>query len=287
MANKRFRNKPNNKKPDYNPPYSAELLSEPITDLKLREETLKLLVGAGLSTIRDLAVRTEKDFYRIHTFNKKNLLDVKNALKVKKVALRPDPTAVTAPIAETAAAVDKTKQIKDKQGKNNKTRDKYAVDETFVMTTLPPKPPRPKTVPVKEEHDAYVKINRGGKWGFKDRNGKQTVEPVYDEVFCFKEDLCCVEKDERFGFINRQGEIVVPIEYDCATSFSEGYACVFKREKCGYINASNEVVVKFEFDAGTPIQGGECRVKKDGKWGEMHVTKGENGYVLSEIRWIT
>ena len=160
--------------------------------------------------------------------------------------------------------------------------------DAFVEGVVPERPPRVKIVPVAEKPDPYVKISRGGKWGFKERNGKIVVEPVYDEVFTYHDDLCCVEKEEKFGYINRQGEVVIPIEYDCATSFSEGYACVYRREKCGYIDKNNETVVKFEFDAGTPIKDGECRVKKDGKWGEMHLVASSDGSVkTTEIRWIT
>ena len=280
-------------------------MAESVDTLKLREETANLLKNAGISTLRDLAVREEKDFYRIHTFNKKNLLDVKNALRMKKIAIKPTPEVK--PASGNADPNDKKPEITREQGKKNplkqdngdrrngkenaakdKSKDKYGLNTDFVMTTLPQKPPRPKFVPVKEEHDIYVKVNRGGKWGFKDRNGKQVVEPVYDEVFNYKENVCCVEKDERFGFINREGELIIPIIYDCATSFSEGYACVYKREKCGYIDMDNETVVEFTFDAGTPVIGGECRVKRAGKWGEMHINNNENGGVsVSEIRWIT
>ena len=292
MANRRFRN---NRKPsvrnDYNPPYPAELMAESVDTLKLREETANLLKTAGISTLRDLAVREEKDFYRIHTFNKKNLLDVKNAWRAKKITIKPTPEGKHAEENsgqnDKKAAQEKKPECRQEQGKKNpqkqdngdkrngkenavkdKSKDKYGLNADFVMTTLPQKPPRPKTVPVKEEHDIYVKVNRGGKWGFKDRNGKQVVEPVYDEVFNYKENVCCVEKDERFGYINR--------------------ACVYKREKCGYIDMNNETVVEFTFDAGTPVIGGECRVKRDGKWGEMHINKNEDGEVsVSEIRWIT
>lgn len=281
-------------------------MAESVDTLKLREETANLLKNAGISTLRDLAVREEKDFYRIHTFNKKNLLDVKNALRMKKIAIKPTPEVK--PASGNADPNDKKTEITRELGKRNpqktqdngdrrngkenaakdKSKDKYGLNADFVMTTLPQKQPRPKFVPVKEEHDIYVKVNRGGKWGFKDRNGKQVVEPVYDEVFNYKENVCCVEKDERFGYINREGELIIPIIYDCATSFSEGYACVYKREKCGYIDMNNETVVEFTFDAGTPVIGGECRVKRDGKWGEMHINKNENGGVsVSEIRWIT
>ncbi len=298
--NRRYKNKKPAIKNDYNPPYPAEILAESIEGLKLRAETLDLLKKAGITTVRDLCIREEKDFYRIHTFNKKNLYDVKNALRPKKVAIKPTETAEQQdkPVEKAEQKKTETKKTEGKrqEDKNatgrekkggDKSRNKYGTDENYIMTTRPPKPPRTHVQPVKEEPDPYLKVNRGGKWGFKDRKGKQVVEPIYDEVFNYKEDLCCVEKEEKFGFINRQGEVVVPISYDCATSFSEGYACVFKRDKCGYINANNEVVVDFIYDAGTPIINGECRIKKDGRWGEMHLLKEEDGSVkVGEVRWI-
>ena len=281
MANKKFRHKrPQQIKVDYKPPFDENLLKEPVSSLRLREDTQKLLDGANLKTLFDLVIREEKDFYRIHTFNKKNLFDVKNALKSKNLYIRPT--------KQKPLETDKPQERKqNKEDKKENGKERIDLSEGFVSATKVERPERPKPVVVKEEPDAYVKVNRGGKWGFKDRMGKQVIEPVYDEVFSFKEDLCCVEKDEKFGYINRQGEIIVPIEYDCATSFSEGYACVFKKDKCGYIDVNNGVVIDFDFDAGTPIIDGECRVKKDGKWGELHLIKDEDGVVTpGEIRWI-
>lgn len=289
MANRRFRHKKPPVQDNYKPPFPDDVLNEPASALKLREDTAKLLSDAGVASLRDVVKREEKDFYKIHTFNKKNLLDVKNALKAKKLYLKPAEEKKEGEERKQTPEAGAQRQDRRERGNQQRGgRNTRGVDESFVMTVKPEKPPRPKVVPVKEEPDIYVKVNRGGKWGFKDRNGKQVVEPVYDEVFGFRENLCCVEKDERFGYINREGELTVPLEYDCATSFSEGYACVFKKDKCGYINAADEIVVDFEFDAGTPVINGECRVKRDGKWGEMHLERDESGKVTaSDIRWIT
>lgn len=281
MANRKFRHKrPQQIKIDYKPPFDESLLREPVTSLKLREDSAKLLDGANLKTLYDLVVKEEKDFYRIHTFNKKNLMDVKNALRQKNLYIRP---------TEDKPAEEKTAPEKNRNNESRKEerKERFDLSEGFIPATKVERPERPKPVVVKEESDIYVKVNRGGKWGFKDRAGKQVVEAVYDEVFSYKDDVCCVEKEEKFGYINRQGEVIIPIEYDCATSFSEGYACVFKKDKCGYIDKNNGVVVSFDFDAGTPVIGGECRVKKDGKWGELHLIKDDDGVVtLSDIRWI-
>lgn len=293
MPNKRFKKRTKPIREDYKPPFDAETLSLSVAVLGLREDTAALLGKAGISTLYDVVVREEKDFYRISTFNKKNLFDVKNSLKGRKLFLRPSaqPEDSRKEQRNNDKPVDKNarpSQNREKERRDAKTREQVKQkEENFVMTVKPPKPPRPKIQAVKEEPDAYVKVNKGGKWGFKERNGKQKVDPIYDEVFCYKENLCCVEKDEKFGFIDREGEVVIPIVYDCATSFSEGYAVVFKKDKCAYIDRENNNVTAFIFDAATPVIDGECRVKKDGKWGEMHISKNENGFiVVSEIRWI-
>lgn len=297
MANNRRHKKKRPIKNDYVPPFDAEILRVELTTLGLQENTQNLLLGAGLYTIYDLVVREEKDFYRIHTFNKKALNDVRNALRAKKLYIKPTAPQTPAPQPEGPRPEGEKQQaqnreVREKSAKKERTVQRMSFSEeldAFVEGVEPERPPKPvKTQPAPEKQDLYVKINRGGKWGFRERSGKMVIEPVYDEVFTFHDDLCCVEKDEKFGFINRNGEIVIPIEYDCATSFSEGYALVYKRDKCGYINAKNEVVVDFVFDAGTPVIDGECRVKKDGKWGEMHLIASSDGTVRTgDIRWIT
>ena len=298
-----------NKKPqredNYAPPYGEEILSRPITDLKLREDTLNLLTGARVLTLSDVLKREEKDFYKISTFNKKNLFDVLNSLKPLNVQLKPS-TVKDAPKGEPRVAVPvQNAQAREQRVENHpsrtfaprendrfeKRRDKHPANtyqrafsaapvDNFCGTVKPDRGPRPVVIPEKEEPDIYVKVNKGGKWGFNDRSGKLVVAPTYDEVFSFKEDVCCVEKEELYGYINRAGEEIISPQYSLASSFSEGYACVFKHDKCGYINKENQTVIDFKYEAGTQIIGGECRVKRDGRWGELHVED------PGTVRWI-
>ena len=271
MPNNRNRK---HKKPEigagYRPPFAEDVLAQSVEELAIRPDTLELLKGAGITDMRGVLIREEKDFYRISTFNKKNLLDVKFALKKRNLFLRPT--------QEEKTEVKTEGPIKQEEKKKPEKQEKQ---ESRSSSKQQKKPQKPSRTEVREEVDIYVKINKGTKWGFKDRSGNQKVAPIYDEVFSYKEDLCCVGKDEKYGYINREGEEVIPLVYDCAVSFNEGYACVFKGEKCGYINKNNETVIDFKFDAGTPVINGECRVKRDGKWGELHLD------APSEIRWIS
>lgn len=385
MANDRYKNKHkrnNNDKAiaNYIPPFDAMILAENIDTLKLSDDlTLKLKSGK-VETLLDVTKRCERDFFRIPTFNKKNLFELRGSLQARKLALRPMPpreekseTEGEAKPAQPNQQGQKPQQNKgqagnkpadpnrqgDKNNQNNKqapqggnknnkfgeqkggqpqqnkqnnnaqnkgqlgqqnkqnnnaqgkgqnanpqqkgnkqqplqrtkdnkvnpkdrNKNKNKRDDgiTEAKTKAAREKLRPQKQPVKIPSDLYLKINKNGKWGFMDRKGRVVVEPIYDEVFNYKDDICCVELNERYGYINRQGEEIAPTIYEVASSFSEGYASVCKGGAYGYINAENEVIVDFKFEAATSVIEGNSRVKKDGKWGELFIDNPE------EIRWI-
>lgn len=286
---KKYYHKRAPKADNYNPPFGEEILSQSIDVLSLRDDTKNLLVNSNITTLREVLKREEKDFYRISTFNKKNLNDILRAVSGKKLYLKPakKPDEIKEKqnnqVTNEGQKYDKNavgiREFKrPKSAREDRSIKKNAANErNYNMVTLIKRPPKPEMKQQPEPHDIYVKVNKNGKWGFKQRDGKQMpIAPIYEEVFMFKDDLCCVQKDDKFGFINRQGEEIIPVEYDCASSFSEGYACVYKNDKCGYIDKENKVVIDFIFDAGTAVENGECRVKKDGKWGELHIYTPDN-----------
>ena len=161
---------------------------------------------------------------------------------------------------------------RDKQGKGkNKPNGAARYEDNLTLDKIFPKPPMVRLPRIEQETDEFVKFQRGGKWGFKNKQGMEIIPPIYDEVFNFKEDYACVERKQLFGFINRQNELVIPYKYVCASSFSEGYACVSDEEKCGYINKAGEVVIPFKYEAGTAVKDGLAHVKLDGKWGTLNI----------------
>ncbi|MDR3185624.1 MAG: WG repeat-containing protein [Christensenellaceae bacterium] len=378
------------KEDNYVPPYDATFLAKSTDTLTLSPGLSDKLKAGKIETFYDITRRYSKDFYKISTFNKKDLLELQNAIKPHRIAFRPDEVIadIDCLVTNKQEANNKTQLIERAKPFSNKivgesppsqmnrsssnternqkqpylnTKDATShikqnekqrsaqpvitnkaqfnqqsqlskTQSNFIQSNKDRQPDKPFTpsqsnqrqqpnnktetqntkninlqkkaskTPIveisekgkKDERDRhrpkkrtepiptdiYVKINRGGKWGFVDRSGKEIVAPLYDELFSFKEELCCVEKDDLFGFINRKGVEVIPIEYDFTTSFSEGYACVCRNGSCGYIDKNNNVIVDFKYDAGTAVTDGSCRVKKDGKWGELIIS---NPF---EVRWI-
>lgn len=308
----------------YVPPYDAAILALGIEYLKLGDDVAAKLTGAGITTVMDVVRREERDFYRIYSFDRKNLGELKSALNNRRLRLKPPAERDTAEIAHDAGAERgrdnrdrrdnrdnrdrrdnrdnrenrENRERRDNRDNHRDNRDRRErVDSRASKAKKNPaiwnpdgisekrtkeerearRPRRPRT-----EHpvDKYIKINKNNKWGFATRDGKEIIKPEYDDVFMFKDELCCVEKEDAFGFIDRDGNVVIPLQYECAASFSEGYACVFKGGVCGYIDKEGNTVVPFQYDAGTAVANGECRVKKAGKWGELHISEPDN------VRWI-
>ena len=76
----------------YLPPYDKELLDQSIDILRLSDVVKEKLLKGNVKTVRDVVIRCEKDFYRIPTFDKRNLGELKSALNNKRLRLKPLPT---------------------------------------------------------------------------------------------------------------------------------------------------------------------------------------------------
>ena len=74
------------------------------------------------------------------------------------------------------------------------------------------------------------------KWGFVDKNGKETIPLIYQNAYSFGEGLACVQLNNYWGFIDKSGSVVIPTMYDMAYSFQEGLALVSLNNKWGFVD---------------------------------------------------
>lgn len=134
-------------------------------------------------------------------------------------------------------------------------------------------------------------VKRDGNWGFVDESGKVLVEPAWDKVRGFKEDMAAIKKHERWGFVDLSGRVIVPPErWTTVYDFKEGSAWVieskdgetnqgridlqgkFTSEKMDAPELGEEAKVKVE-QLGLDLKGpydrelGHWLVMKDGKRG--------------------
>ena len=250
----RKRNKKPIKNDGYEPNAPQEQQEISVASLALGDNTKAVLDKGKLATLGDILKRTEREMFKIQGFGRKNLDDVKRMLEGFKLSLKPDDRQ-NKPLGDKAG--DSKQPHPQQQGNNGK-------GGAIKAEQLPKEDKKRSNVPGTPEE--WEKFSSGTKWGFRDLIGKVAIEPLYDEIFRFKEDYACFEKQGEFGYINSKGEVVIEPQYECAMSFSEGLASVTKDGKCGYIDKDGKVVINFRFDTATAFEEGTARVKLDGAW---------------------
>ena len=252
---KRFHNKSHKKEDNYIPNAPAEVLAVTIEELELPEKTYDALKVGGVLTVGDIIKRRMTEMYKIKNIGKKDCLAILKKLQKYNVEFR----------EELAPQGEPEKKNKEEKAPNNKRE-----------SNKKNKPEKKQREPKKEipeepiDKDELVKFYRKKKWGFKDYQGKEVIEPKFDEAFNFREDLACVELDEKLGYIDKTGEIAIPFMFDCALSFSEGLAAVTIGDYSGYIDKTGEYVFPLEYDVATSFFDGKAVVRKDGRWGFLN-----------------
>jgi hypothetical protein len=58
-----------------------------------------------------------------------------------------------------------------------------------------------------------IRVERNGKYGFIDENGKEIIPPRYDKAFEFSDGFACVGNNGKYGLINKFGTEVVPLKH--------------------------------------------------------------------------
>lgn len=77
--------------------------------------------------------------------------------------------------------------------------------------------------------------DRGGLWGYVDRQGNWVIEPRFDNAYSFSDGLAGVRIGEKRGFITPDGALAVPAEFDDFYRHDGGVAAVRQGEGWGVI----------------------------------------------------
>ena len=88
----RNRHRPRNRQPqsNYVPPYAADILERPLSQVGLADRTLEVLNAGRLNTVGDVVRRRKQEMYKVQNFGKKQLADLCRALEALKADFRPD-----------------------------------------------------------------------------------------------------------------------------------------------------------------------------------------------------
>jgi WG containing repeat len=156
---------------------------------------------------------------------------------------------------------------------NNKPKDKSDKENFEEILN----DPRVNSKEVGEcEGIKYFQVEKNGKTGFRDLDGKIVIEPIYDMAEMFSEGYSAVTVGEKHGFIDETGKYVLPLQsYEFLGSLNNGLADFRINDKVGFINIKGEVIIKPQFDWADEFSEGLCVVRNDnGKLGS-----GKSGYI--------
>ena len=112
--------------------------------------------------------------------------------------------------------------------------------------------------------------DENGLWGFME-NGRWVIEPKYDDVGEFSNNMAAVCMAGKWGYVNRDGVQVIPYKFEYAGEFTSHLAPVSMMGKFGYVDKRGNVVIPYKFDGARPFHEGYAAVCIAGKWGFIDV----------------
>ena len=82
------------------------------------------------------------------------------------------------------------------------------------------------------------------KAGLMDRDGNIMLEPEYDEVMVYNDDLVRVKKNGHWGLVDKDGANVIPVIYNYISPMRGNVAVVRKGRLTGLISSSGELLTE-------------------------------------------
>jgi hypothetical protein len=126
--------------------------------------------------------------------------------------------------------------------------------------------------------EGFSAVQVGDKWGLIDESGKYIIEPKFEYLGSVHNGLASYRVNDKYGFIGVKGELKIEPQFDWVGEFSEEL-CVVRKDggkigsgKCGYIDTLGKVVIDFKFEAAHTFENGRAKVKLNNLWGAIDKT---------------
>lgn len=95
-----------------------------------------------------------------------------------------------------------------------------------------------------------------GRTGVVDTAGRWVVEPRYDAIYPYAEDMAAFERDGAAGWLDLNGREAIGANFDAAFDFAEGLARVRKNDLFGFVDKAGKLVIPYTFADVTNFNGG-------------------------------
>jgi hypothetical protein len=139
----------------------------------------------------------------------------------------------------------------------------------------------PRGTDIVFESEGLRGIQRDGRYGFIDANGRLRIANRYEEAQPFSEGLAAVKILGKWGFINTDDKIVINPNFDSVSSFRQRFAQVVKNGKAGLIDYSGTLVLPLRYDSVSLLTPSLVALYLNGRCGLAQI----DGAVLLEPRF--
>ncbi|WP_287485063.1 WG repeat-containing protein [Blautia sp.] len=114
-------------------------------------------------------------------------------------------------------------------------------------------------------------VKEGKSYHIVSSKGKDIGKETFDDAKAFNKDgYAAVEKNGKWGFVDIDGKLVIDCQYDDALSFSSSYAAVKQDDAWGYIDMENTMAIEPGFALATLLSSeGTAAVKLVNEDGEI------------------
>lgn len=125
-----------------------------------------------------------------------------------------------------------------------------------------------------------LKIKKNGKYGLIDFNGKELIQPEYNEITVLNgiENSILIKKGEKIGLINDNGSIIVEPEYkeikNLGNTYKNGYITVNQEGKYGVISTTKKQILENKYEEIAQIYLKDYYLVKEGEKQKVIDSKG-------------
>ena len=102
--------------------------------------------------------------------------------------------------------------------------------------------------------DNVLRVQKDGKYGLIDLNGKELLPAEYDEIIGLNgiENSILIKKDDKYGLVNDTGSVIIEPNYkeikNLGETYREGYITIDENDKYGVIGATKMKLLDNKYD---------------------------------------
>ena len=102
--------------------------------------------------------------------------------------------------------------------------------------------------------DNILRVQKNGKYGLIDLNGKELLQTEYDEIIGLNgiENSILIKKDDKYGLVNDTGSVIIEPNYkeikNLGETYREGYITIDENNKYGVISATKMKLLDNKYD---------------------------------------